>query len=111
MINERMEIMKRIICFIMALLMAFSLVMTISAEEVTLKPADVDEKSSKIYTPEAHIGGFQHKEYFMFRDVDLTGINSIEVTASVNLRNTTSNGETLVIMADDYKGTYIHKKN
>ena len=83
--------------------MAFSLVMTISAVEVTLKPADVDEKSSKIYTPEAHIGGFQHKEYFMFRDVDLTGINSIEVTASVNLRNTTSNGETLVIMADDYK--------
>ena len=39
----------------------------------------------------------------MFKDVDLTGINSIEVTASVNLRGTTSNGETLVIMADDYK--------
>ena len=95
--------MKKVLSLLLAVLMTLSLATVATAAEVTLKPADVDEKSAKIYTPEIHIGEFEHKEYFMFRDVDLTGINSIGVTATVNLRNTSSNGETLVIMADDYK--------
>ena len=95
--------MKKVLSLLLAVLMTLSLATVATAAEVTLKPADVDEKSAKIYTPEIHIGGFEHKEYFMFRDIDLTGINSIGVTATVNLRNTSSNGETLVFMADDYK--------
>ena len=78
--------MKKVFSLFLALLMTLSLATVAFAGEVTLKPADVDEKSAKIYTPEMHIGGFEHKVYFMFKDVDLTGINSIGVTATVNLR-------------------------
>ena len=93
--------MKKLLCILIAMLSILSLFPSMAEGDVVLLPKDVAEKTVSVDSTE--IRNFGHKRYFMFRDVDLTGIKSVTATGWVDMRNSANNGETLVILADDYK--------
>ncbi len=96
--------MKRVLSLLLCLMMVLSVVFAIpssAAGEVVLKPSDVDYNSVVSYSADG-IRGLERKGYFGFKDVDLTGINSISMEF-YNKMAGNSNGETLLVMVDDPK--------
>ena len=98
---------KKLMAFILAIMFSLPFITVSQASgETVLLPSQavlsgVERNSELLY-------GLDRKDYFMFKGVDLTGIKSIHAECSVNIRNTSLNGETIAVMVDDYKnGTPI----
>lgn len=93
---------KKLTAAILALMLCFaSVFISLASGETLLSPSEA--VLSGVELNSGMLRGFDRKDYFMFEKVDLTGIKSIHAKCSVFLRNTSLNGETLAIMADDYK--------
>lgn len=94
--------MKQTICILLAILMAFGTVGLCFADDaVVLTGEDVTEKAG-VDADKSGINILNGKTYFAFDNVDLTGINSIEVTVRGAMYGHTS-GATLLVMTDDAK--------
>ena len=96
---------KKILCIILALISALCLVPSYAAEKV-LTGEDVKFTDGITHSSDG-ITWLNAGRYFGFDNVELTGINSIEVKVKSSIPDR-SNGETLAIMADDpYQGVHI----
>lgn len=93
--------MKRITCLLLVLIMSFSLfsVMADNGEKV-LKPSDIDFKNGNFTVNETLIKGMVKGDYFGFKEVDLTGINSVEINLYNGMHLTEINGDSFLIMID-----------
>ncbi len=94
--------MKRVLSLLLCLMMVLSVISAIpsfAAGERTLNFSDAVLKN-KVTVSANEIRGLDRKGYFGFKDVDLTGINSISMEI-YNKMNGSSNGETLIVMIDD----------
>lgn len=96
---------KKILCIILALISALCLVPSYAAEKV-LTGEDVKFTDGITHSSDG-ITWLNAGRYFGFDNVELTGINSIEVKVKSSIPDR-SNGETLAIMADDpYQGVHL----
>lgn len=92
--------MKRIICILLAAIMAVGTAGMCFAEEGTvLTPAGITDNEG-ITTDTRGISILTEKTWFAFDNVDLTGINSVEVYVKGNMYAYTS-GATLLVVTDD----------
>lgn len=92
--------MKKILCTVLALAMVISMTgMCFAANEKTLTPAMATDNKN-ISVTNSGIGGLARKGYFGFKDVDLTGINSVSVRL-YNQMEHSANGETLLVVIDN----------
>lgn len=94
--------MRKFLCAALAVMLAFSAVGICSAaNERVLTASEVTDKNMQMtVTGENTVRGLERKAYFGFDNVDLTGINSVEVNA-YNKISGQSNGETLAVVIDD----------
>ncbi len=89
--------MRKLLC---AMLSAVMLLSSVSmAKESELKIEDAAAINA-VSISGGVIRGIERKGCFAFKDVDLTGVNSIEVGAWAEF-SSSSNGETLLVIADD----------
>ena len=94
--------MRKFLCAALAVMLAFSAVGICSAaNERVLTASEVTDKNMQMaVTGENTVRGLERKAYFGFDNVDLTGINSVEINA-YNKISGQSNGETLAVVIDD----------
>ena len=110
---ERMKNMKKLFALLLIFAVVFTSISVFASEiDLRLNAFDADDKSSTISLRGGGIDAPARKEYFMFKDVDLTGVNSIGIKAEMEFRNISTNGSDIAVIADDLKkGTllgYIH---
>ena len=91
--------MKKFLCLLLALTIILSVSTVLAADgDIVLLPSAVTEKSG--VECGSAILGFEINDYFGFKDVDLTGINSVILEAHFNPIGG-HNGEAFRIMIDD----------
>ncbi len=91
--------MKKFFSLLLAVMMILQVSSILAAEgDIALLPTDVTEKSG--VECDTTIRSFEINDYFGFRDVDLTGMNSVNLEAYFNPIGG-HNGEAFRIMIDD----------
>ena len=93
--------MKKVLCLLLIITLSMPFFAAASfAKTIELLPSDVKFKSG--VTADSEIKWLERGYFFGFENVDLTGINSVKVTA-YNKLVTGTNGVTLAIVTDSAK--------
>lgn len=94
--------MKKTVCILLAALIVLGTVGISFADDAALLTGDKITEKEGIEVGTKGINIRNGKTYFAFDNVDLTGINSVEVTVTGTMYGHTS-GATLLVMTDDAK--------
>ena len=93
--------MKKVLCLLLSFVLCVSLfTLGVSAKEKELPLSDIKFKSG--VTVDSEIKWLERGYYFGYENVDLSGINSVKITA-YNKLVTGTNGVTMAIVTDDPK--------